>query len=274
MTAAAAGAQSARTPAAAVRDKGSATAPQRAELRALIARKAVTDEWKNQFYADVIADDGLSEARASGALRYLRNLADRAEQPVYATAEQEQQIRELVRTRVAPAPWRHTHMVLLETGTLPYIKADQFIDALLRLPMRKLIPPDGPVAAAGNFPDGYYAIRTTAGEVEKYRVVDKGGLREVWKITKPGSGRRTRIRGRQAVDVIACIGADPAAASRLWAEVTKRCSACNTDISPDADNLGFPHGFGPKCWRDREALRLNRDARAAIADEHPEEPAA
>lgn len=262
------------TTAAEVRERGDASPAERAELRELIARKVVTEEWKETFYADVIQDGGLSSARAKGALNYLRKQADRSVEPVYATREQEAEIRELVRVHLAPAPWRQTHMVLLETGKLTFIQADQFIGQLKRLPKRRHVPPAGPVASAGNFPDGYYAIRTTGGEVRKYRVVDRGGLREVWRITGFKAGQRCRIRGREAVDIIQCISADPAGAARLWAEVSKRCSACNTDIKEDPKNPGFPHGFGPDCWKKEHVQQLVNDTKAAIADRHPQEPAA
>lgn len=257
------------------RRNGDATAEQRAELRELIARKCVTDEWRNRFFDDVLEDGGLMKSRASSALAYLRPLADRSEQPVYATAAQTDRIRELLRERLAPRKWVQPLVALLDAGRLPYVNADLMIADLERMVMRKYkVPERLPASVGEGLDDGYYAVVDTNGRVRKYRLVIRAGMREVWQITGELYRQRHQVRGVQARDVIAVISADPAGAAARYAKTTGRCTACNTKIGEQADNPGYQHGYGPDCWKKREALRLNRDAKAELADAHPQQDAA
>lgn len=252
--------------AAEARQHGDATTQQRAELRALLNAKDVTTEWRQGLYRNIRVDGGLSSKRAKAAMRYLRRLHDRPAQPVYATDEQAAEMRGLVRTRVAPRAWVAPLLAKLDAGELTCTSADLAIQDLRRMPRRAFVIADAP-AATVNFPDGYYALTDSEDKVRHYRIHTVGGLRQVDRITaaETTKQRRRRLRGYEAAQVIRAVAADPITAVRLYAETTKRCTACNVRIN-DTSNPGFPHGYGPKCWSDREAARRIADTKAELAD--------
>lgn len=252
--------------AAEARKHGSATADQRAELRSLLARKCYTNEWRDQLYRDAQAR-GLSRARAMSAIRYLRAQTDRTDQPVYATGNQAIEIRDLVRTQLAPGPWIAPILARLAAGKLRYTDADRTIKDLTRLPARAFVVPDGPPVVV-NFADGYYALTGPDGRVRHYRIHTVAGLRKVDQIIDPTNTkrrRRHRLRGHEARQVIQAVAADPRAAGRLFAETTKRCTECNRPIH-DSTNPGFPHGYGPDCWDDPNVAARVADIKAEIAE--------
>lgn len=261
-----------RERAAEVRELGNATQEQRAELRALISQKCVTDEWKQRFYADVVQDGGLSNARATSTLTYLRRMPDRSDQPVYATDDQAEQMRKLVLTRVAPRRWITPLMDRLDAGTLTYDLADLTITNLRRQPLKTFIAPDRPIADGAPVPDAYYALRRGDGTVRHYRISTVGGMRRVDQITGTTNTARRRLHGLRAADVIKAVAADPIGAARLFGETRKRCSDCNQPIRENEKNPGFKHGYGPDCWDERQAIRRNADQRAEIDNDTPGEP--
>lgn len=258
--------------AAEARQGGDATKAQREELRALIERKCVTNEWKQRFFDDVKKDGGLSSGRAKSTLTYLRRLPDRSDQPVYATEDQAKKMRSLVATRSAPRRWITPLLERLDAGTLTYDMADLTITDLRRLPLKPFIAPDRPVAHGAPVPDAYYALRTGDGQVRLYRISTVGGMRRVDQITGKTNTARRRLHGYKAADVIKAVAADPAGAARLYGENSKRCSDCNRPIREGKNNPGFKHGYGPDCWDDRQAVRRNADHSAQLANDTPGEP--
>lgn len=267
-----------RQRAADVRQRGDATPEQRAELRALIEQKCVTDEWRQRFYEDIYRANGLSRARANSTLNYLRGLAERSSQPVYATDEQADEIRKLAATKTAPRVWLARILAHLDAGTLTYDMADLHLIDLRRMSPKPFMVPDRPAAGGAPVRDGYYSLRRGDDSIRHYRLKTFGGLRQVdqitYKVDAAGNTRtdRKRVRGYQATEVIRAVAADPAAARRLFAETTSRCTNCNRAIHDSENNPGFPHGYGPDCWDDLEAERRNSDHRAQLDNDTPGEP--
>ena len=256
-----------RLTAAEVRERGDATAEQRATLRDLIARKAVTDEWVQRFYADVVAANGLSTGRAAAALNYLTGLADKDTEPTYATTEQGTELRYLIRTRTVPSILARMWLDRLAAGKLTYHEAHLAIADYRRLPLRAFVPPADalPVGARGaEAPDGYFGLTGSDGRVRCYRLFTRGGVRIVDQITGDQPKQRRRIRGWHAQQVMRAVHADVPAAARLYGETRKHCSDCNQPLE-DEDQDGYAHGYGPKCWTDLQ------EATAAAAPTTPTE---
>ncbi len=261
--------------AAEARAGGDATGEQRAELRALIAGKAVADSWVRRFYSDVRAAGGLTRGRASGALIYLRRLPDKTDQPTYATAELGEELRRLVRTRLVPGRIAQMLLLRLDAGELTYVEAQRAIADFQRMPLRSFVAPDPlRTVAGGEAPDGYYALTGTDGRVRRYRVhtLPATGQRLVDQITGDKHSQRRRLRGSiQATPVLRAIAADLPGAARLYGATFKRCSDCNQPLR-DESQPGFPHGYGEDCWTARQEVAAASAAPApAPADETPTE---
>lgn len=232
-----------------LRAHGDATPEQRAELHKLIATKAVTKEWIRRFFQDIAYAKGLDRGAANAALIYLRRLADKAAQPVYATAEQDNELRALIRTRVVPGPIAAAYLEHLNAGTLPWTDADRAISEWQRLPLRAHIAPDdqrghGP---SSNAPDGYFALTASDGRTRAYRVYRQGGRRVVDQIFGDRPSQRRRVRGQQVGQILRAIAASPHLAAKLYGEVRKRCSECNRALN-NPRQPGYPYGYGEDCW--------------------------
>lgn len=238
-----------------LRKLGDASDEQRTKLRDLITRKAVTNDWVQRFYDDVRAADGLTAGRAAAALTYLGSLPDKDTEPTYATTEQGEELRELIRTRIVPSLLARMWIQRLDAGQLTYIEAGHAITDYRRLPMRVFVPPaDAPPAGSpgAEAPDGYFALTGSDGSARCYRVHTRGGVRLVDQITGTRPGKRRRIRGWQAVQIMQAVHADVPAAARLYGATRKHCSGCNRPLHDETQD-GYPHGYGPDCWAELQA---------------------
>lgn len=234
-----------------VRTSGTATTAQRAELRDLLQTKIYPKEWRDQFYADVQADGGLSLARAAGVLKFLRGESDREGCSVRATTEQIEQIEKLLPQRIAPGPWARQIRERITAGTLTAIDADRYLNELDRLPKKVFVAPTG-LRSVGDAPIGYFAITGDDGRVRCYRIHIAHGELIVEKFTSPDTQKRYRLRHGKATTVLQAVTADPAAAGRLFATTRKHCCDCNQPIRRE-DQPGFADGLGFDCWQHRQA---------------------
>ncbi len=242
--------------AAELRERGDASAEQRAELRTLIEQKAVTTEWVRQLYADVRAAEGLTKAAALSHLAYLRGLADRTEQPAYVTEAQAAELELLMRTRMVPTKLIRKWRELINAGTLTYVSVELALRECRRLPLRPYIAATVPTATAGVAPDGYFALVTGDERVLFYRIrtLHAEGRRAVEQIVKENPDRRRRLPAWKADQVLHQVTADVAGAARLYGEQRHRCSRCNQTID-DETKPGYPYGYGPDCWESIQAER-------------------
>lgn len=249
--------------AAEARPRGDATADQRAELHDLIATRAVRENWKRTFYADVRRAGGLAETVADEALIYLRSLARRGTEPTHAIPEQEDALRGLARSRLIPGPIRRVWLDRAKAGQLSYDEADRTILEWLRLPPRTFLAPADLLAApARNAPDGYFALILEAdGRPRAYRIhtIEATGRRVVEQILGGDPERRTTVRGMAAQQVLTAVATDRAGAARLYGEFRKRCSNCNQRLHLP-DQPGYPHGYCQDCWEEIQATAHGQDS--------------
>lgn len=242
--------------AAEAKERGDATADQRAELHDLIATRAVRDQWRMQFYGAVCKDGGLAATVADDALIYLRSLAPKGSKPTRAIPEQEDALRGLARSRLIPGPIRKVWLERAKAGQLTYIEADRTILEWLRLPPRTFLTPEDLLAAPGSkAPDGYFALVLEAdGKPRAFRIhtTEATGRRVVEQITGEKPDQRRTVRGIAATQVLTAVATDPAGAARLYGEFRHRCSDCNQPLRR-TDQPGYPHGYGPDCWAVRQA---------------------
>lgn len=256
---------------------GSATPEQRAELKHLLRTRRHTAEWRTSLFAEAEAN-GLSQARALGSISYLRQQPAASDLPTEATAWQIMRLRDLATTRLAPGPIVKSLNGRIEAKTLSYDHADLSLRDFERLPLRVFPAGEPGKGIRGqDVPDGYYAIDGTDGRTRCYSVKgSQRGRRVVNQITGSRSSGRARVPGYLVNQTLDAIGVDPAGARRRYAQIAKRCTACNQPLYDDKKNPGYAAGYGPKCWSDRQAARKNADAAAALAaggtpDENSEE---
>jgi hypothetical protein len=235
-----------------LRTRGDATREQRAELRELLQAKVYTLEWRNQLYADVEAAKGLSQARASSVLTWLRVQPNLDGSPVRATDEQVQEIEKLLRERIRPAPWAKLIRSRITARTMTHVEADRYLRDLRGMPKKVFTAPTGQ-RILGDTPLGYFALTHDDDQVRCYRIhVDGHGALIVEQFNGPKPGQRYKLRDHKATTVAKAIAADPAAAGRLFATTRKRCCDCNQRLDRE-DQPGFPHGLGEDCWNNRQA---------------------
>ena len=243
--------------AAELRERGDATAEQRAELRTLIEQKAVTAEWVHQLYDDVRTSEGLSKAAALSHLAHLRGLPDKSDQPAYVTQTQADELELLMRTRMVPRKLMRKWRELIGAKTLTYVSADLALRECRKLPLRPYMAASVPTSAvAGVAPDGYFALVAGDEQVLFYRVrtLHAEGRRAVEQIVKEKPDRRRRLPSWKAEQVLHQVAADPAEAARLYGERRHKCSRCNQGID-DETKPGYPYGYGPDCWEIIQAER-------------------
>lgn len=237
-----------------VRTRGTATSDQRAELRALLAERAVDAKWKSSFFDAVCAADGLSSGAADDALLYLRSLATAGTEPALATTQQRAALAEFARRRIVPGPVSTKLLARIDAGQLTYAVADRAIREWMSLPPRPYVAAaqlrPGPGAKA---PDGYFALRVAGGGTRCYRIhtLAATGRRVVEQITT-ADGRTRKLYGVHADLVLREVAANPDPAAQLYGQVRHRCSACNQPLE-NTQQPGFVHGYGEKCWRDKQA---------------------
>ncbi len=253
-----------------IRSMGNATTDQRNELRHLLETRRYPKTWRDRFFDDVWNNQGLSNARAIGALNYLRNQAKLDGTPIHATDAQRDELLELFRTRVAPGPWVKLITRQLDKGTLSYERAGQHLAEARRLPLKEFpaLPEQGVKVFISALPDGQYAIRGTDARVRFYKVTtDTAGAREVKHLNGPRRNRMIR-NATELERILEQIAVDPAAAAKLYGEESKHCAApqCNKPLW-DKEQPGYEHGFGPDCWKKIVAARKIRDHAACIPDD-------
>lgn len=246
--------------AAEARVRGTASADQRAELRALIASKTVPDEWLQRFFRDVRAAEGLSRGRASAALVYLRGLADKADQPTYATPEQADEIRGLIRTRLVPGRLAMLWLSRLDAGAMTYDQAVNTLRDLHRAALRPFVAPDGARRTTSDAPDGHFALTGHDGQVRCYRIFTVAGSRRVAQITGDGNLDHRRLRGWQGSAVMRAVALNVAAAAALYGKTRRRCSDCDEPLGDPADP-GHEHGYDTDCWAARQQVAANTSTR-------------
>lgn len=252
--------------AAEARTRGDATEDQRDQLRQLLQTKRYPKEWRDRFYADVLADKGLSASRAKSVIKWLAAQPNLNGKPIQAPADQVERILYLLRQRIAPGPWARQIRDRIDAGTLTCDEADHYLTDLERLPNRPFVAADGPRpgALAADAPNGYFALTGTDGRVRCYRVhtlnngcrvVDQFASenREDSQIVGRKTGRRRRIPAWQAPNILRAVAADVTTAARLYLATRKRCSDCNQPLDNE-DQPGWPHGIGPDCWEKRQAV--------------------
>lgn len=248
--------------AAEARQRGDATPAQREQLKHLLRTRRHTAEWREQLYADA-SIAGLSQTRALSSIHYLlQQPVDDGNLPTEATAWQAMQLADLMKLKLVPSPLVKTVKARIAAGTIGYDEADRHLTEWQRLPTRMFPagePGQGIPAAA--VIDGYYALVDTDGRTRCYQVNSPlMGERVVKQFTgKRGSGR-ARVPRHQVHQVLDAIATDPATAAQRYAQVMKRCSACNQPLHDDQHNPGYPHGYGPKCWADIQKARKVADA--------------
>lgn len=239
-----------------VRSRGDATDEQRTELRRLITERAVSPVWKHQFYAEVKRAGGLSQTMAADALIYVRSLAAAGCEPAYATPDQGETLRRLARTRLVPSPIRRIWLDQLDTNRLTYQHADRTILEWLRMPHVVYVRTgDLRNPTTGTAPDGYFALtREEDGRPRCYRVSTNlsTGRRIVEQITGEKPSQRRVVRGVDARHVLTAVADDVATAASRYGEIRARCSDCNQPLKR-VDQPGYAYGYGPDCWKARQA---------------------
>lgn len=238
-----------------VKTLGDATGDQRSRLRALIAGKAVSEHWRDRFYASVRRTNGLTRRAAADALLYLETLADAGQSsPTHATPAQGAALAALRESRVIPKALAAERMRRLTAGQLTYDEADRAILEWLRLPLKAFIASGGGTRRSGwTAPDGYFVLLRPDGSPRCYRIhtLPASGARVVHQITGDRASQRTKLYGYQATEVMRAIAENPAEAARLYARTRGRCAACNQPIH-DETKPGFGQGFGPDCWEQQQ----------------------
>lgn len=249
-----------------VRDKGDATAEQRAELKKLLEERRYPIGWRRSLFKDVRRDGGLTELRARSTLNWLRQQPYLDGRPAYASDEQVREITDLLRVRLCPGPIARRLRTQITEKTLSWDQADLALVDLRRLPAREYPAlPAGQRVHPNAVPDGYYAIVGTDARTHHYHVTTAVlGARKVKRLNGPRKGRNV-IRAQVPI-VLEQIGVDPAAAAKLYAEEVKQCAACNKPLRKK-DQPGYAHGFGEKCWADRESARKVAEHKATIPDD-------
>jgi len=235
------------------RTRGDATPDQRAELRALIRSKTVTDEWVSRFYRDICQAGGLSRGRANAALIYLRGLADKTDHPTYATTDQTHAIRGLIRTRLVPGHLANMWLDRLAAGTMTHDEARNTLADLHRAALRTFVAPDGARRTTDAAPDGFFALTGKDRQPHCYRIFTlPGGGRRVDRITGDTPMDYHRLRGWQASGVMRAVALDVEAAAALYGKTRRRCSDCDQPLDPAAP--GFEQGYSPDCWAARQEV--------------------
>lgn len=245
-----------------VRTRGDATADQRAQLRHLLQTKVYAKEWRDKFYADVLADDGLSKSRATSVLNWLEAQQNLDGTPIYASSDQVDRIQQLLPQRIAPGPWARHIRERIAAGTMTPIEADRYLTELERLPKKVFVAPTGPRPGtpAADTPNGYFAVTHPDGKVRCYRVhTEPTGQLVVDVFTGPKAGQRRRLYRDKAIGALEAIAVDPAAAGRLFAATRHHCCDCNQPIRR-TDQRGFADGVGPDCWDKRQAAAAAANA--------------
>lgn len=241
--------------AAEARTRGDATGEQRAEIHALLAVKAVDPKWLRTFFTAVRRAEGLSTGAAEDALLYLGSLAERDQQPELATAAQHDAMRQLVRTRIVPGPPARAMLARYREEKLTYIQADRALREWLGLPRRAVVAAATlPAGASVAAPDGYFAVTIADGTVRCYRIFTRAatGRRVVRQIVNE-AGKTRDLHGPEAYAVLREVAANRAQAAALYGKTRRHCSACNQPLW-DEEQEGYPHGYGPDCWTDIQAM--------------------
>lgn len=239
-----------------IRANEPATADQRAELRQLVTDRAVDPHWRKRFYGQVRAAGDLTRSAAADALFYARACAPTRQVPELATADQADALRHLIATRIVPGPLAAAFRRCAEAGDLSYDAADRWIREWIPLTMRTFVlAADLPRRSGWQAPDGYFGLAHTDGYPRCYRVhtLAASGRVIVEQITGDGPGRRRKLYGMPATEVLQAIAADPAGAALLFSRTRDRCAACNQRLE-DSGQPGYEHGFGFDCWTARQAM--------------------
>lgn len=250
--------------------RGDATVEQRAELKHLLRTRRHTLEWRNRLFAEADAH-GLSQTRALGSISYLNQQPTASDLPTEATTWQIMQLRDLMTTRLVPNPLTHIVNERIAAGTLPYDAADLHIADFLRLPLRAFPAVEPGTGIRGqDVPDGYYSVTDNKGKDRCYHVKGSQAGRRVVKQLEDGG--RFRVPGFLINQTLDAIGADLAGAAQRYAQITKRCAACNVPLRDEDKNPGYEAGYGPKCWRDLQDARAAAAALNETAHQENEEP--
>lgn len=249
--------------AAEARTRGDATRDQRTELKQLLETRRYPKEWRDQLFADIVGDGGLTQARVTAVLTWLRSQA-RLDGGIRAAAVDIDRILELLRQRIAPGRWARQIRDRITAGTLTVDEATRYLYDLERLPKRAFVTPAGPRPGAPgtDAPDGYFGLADADGRVRCYRIHTlRTGHLAVDLFTGEKAGQRRRIHGWQATQILRAVAADAAAAARLFATNRHHCSGCNQPLH-DATKPGFEHGYGPDCWDARRIYLASTEGEA------------
>jgi hypothetical protein len=252
---------------------GDASEEQLAELRELFQTKTHSPMWRASNFAYIAAikarGENVTAVLAETLARFLREQEDL---PPYepATGADYDQLHYALDRREVPEPFFSWLFARVDKRDLSHAYAQLVLIDLAKLPRkarRGHIAPTG--IPATEIPDGYYAIGD--GDTARcYSLKTKDG-RQVLRWLNFEARSRPEVRdAKRAARILDAIAADLNASQRLFAETAHRCTACSRPIEPDDSNPGFPHGYGPDCWREIQrsaaaTLPLSTDPEASNA---------